>query len=475
MLGLLLEKVLFVAIGEQNVFAGKISGIGSPVSEWMEIYLRDDKVGYSENHISPVGNDYLIHEEIHLQLGLMGRPSVLHAVTRCVVGHQFSLKKFESKMTSGAVTFQVFGRVECDFIHLEIGEGEFRRNERVQLSGRPMIGAAMTQFFKYRRIKVGQSFTFSVFDPFTMAQNDVIMKVKAREILSINRLEYDAFRLEARVWGRHLTFWLDKDGSVLREEGFMGFTMVRSSADRAPKAIKEGGGRDFYKLAAVRVKKKLQSPDKLTFLKIKVRGLRETDFDMDNLNDGRQRFQNGMVEIIKEKIPVEGRPSLQYSEFSGEMMLLLKPEIGIESDDGAIVEKAHEIAGDIKDPVIVSRRLLDWVFQNVEKRPVVTVPSAVEVLRNRVGDCNEHAVLLTALLRASGIPARLCIGLVYTRGMFFYHAWCEIYVGEWISADPTLNQMPADVSHVKLAEGGLDSQVKVIGLMGKIELEILAY
>jgi transglutaminase-like putative cysteine protease len=138
---------------------------------------------------------------------------------------------------------------------------------------------------------------------------------------------------------------------------------------------------------------------------------------------------------------------------------------------------------------------MNWVYRNIEKRPVMTVPGALEVLKTRVGDCNEHAVLLTALLRASGIPARLCVGLVYSRGQFFYHAWTEAYVGVrsngtppvpagtarefgapqdgWISLDATLNQMPVDPTHIKLAQGGLDKQVGIIGLVGKLQLEIV--
>ncbi len=113
--------------------------------------------------------------------------------------------------------------------------------------------------------------------------------------------------------------------------------------------------------------------------------------------------------------------------------------------------------------------------RNVEKRPLVTVPSALEVLKSKVGDCNEHAVLLTALLRASGIPARVCVGLVYTRGKFFYHAWTEAYVGKWISMDATLNQMPVDATHIRLARGGLDKQLDIIGLIGKLKLKVIAF
>jgi transglutaminase-like putative cysteine protease len=123
----------------------------------------------------------------------------------------------------------------------------------------------------------------------------------------------------------------------------------------------------------------------------------------------------------------------------------------------------------------VAKRLKSWVYKNLRKQPVLTVPSALEVLNKRIGDCNEHSVLLTALLRASGIPARVCVGLVYTRGGFYYHAWTEGYLGEWVSMDATLNQMPVDATHIKLVEGGLRRQVEIINLIGKIGLKVIDY
>jgi transglutaminase-like putative cysteine protease len=118
---------------------------------------------------------------------------------------------------------------------------------------------------------------------------------------------------------------------------------------------------------------------------------------------------------------------------------------------------------------------LAWVYENIEKRPVVSVPDALSVLETRVGDCNEHAVLLTALLRAVGIPARECVGIVYTDRRFFYHAWTEAWLGQWISMDATLNQMPTDATHIKLVHGGLDKQAELMALMGKLRLEIVDY
>ena len=61
------------------------------------------------------------------------------------------------------------------------------------------------------------------------------------------------------------------------------------------------------------------------------------------------------------------------------------------------------------------------------------------------------------------------------REKFYYHAWTEAYLGEWITMDATLNQMPADVTHIKMVEGNLHEQARIAGLIGTLKIEILDY
>jgi transglutaminase-like putative cysteine protease len=441
----------------------------------MEIYLKGKKVGYSVNQVSPLERNYLVQEEIFLKLNLMGQASSIYTVSRSVVDYAFLLKSFRFRMTSGLVTYQISGRVKGNRMILEIGEGAARRKEIISLSAPPVLGSGMARFFKGRKLEIGRSFRFPVFDPSTMTQKEAAFRVMAEESIVIKRMRHRAFRLETEMWGQPMTMWLDEKGAVLKEQGFMGFTLIKSSAANASRDIEGGGGEDFYEIAAINVKGKLKDADRLAYLKLRVEGLVEANFDTAILAKGRQAFSSGMIEIIREKMPSKPAYDLPYSDGSGSMKEFLRPGLNIESDDSAVVERARKIAGEVKDPVVVARRLMAWVYINVKKRPVVTVPSALEVLRTKVGDCNEHAVLLTALLRAAGIPARLCVGVVYSRGSFFYHAWTESYVGEWISMDATLNQMPADVTHMKLVQGGLDRQVEIIGLLGKLKLEVIDY
>jgi hypothetical protein len=71
--------------------------------------------------------------------------------------------------------------------------------------------------------------------------------------------------------------------------------------------------------------------------------------------------------------------------------------------------------------------------------------SALEALHLREGDCTEHAVLLAALARAIGIPARVATGLSYTanfggrRHVFVPHAWVFAWIdGRWQGFDAAL-------------------------------------
>ncbi|MFC1822503.1 transglutaminase domain-containing protein [Thermodesulfobacteriota bacterium] len=450
-----------------------VATIDAPERTWKEIYLKNDKVGYSVSMINPQEDGYLIQEEVFLKLNLMGLSSGMHTVTWSNVDKQFFLKNFNFRMSSGAVDFKISGRVEGDYLVFSSGKGASSKSQRIRLTSRPMLGATMGHFFKHQRINVGESFRIPVFDPSTMSQKEVLIKVVAKEPIEISRFTYDAYRLEAVVWGRTMTFWVDQDGTTLKEEGFMGLVAVKSNAARAPRDIK--GSMDFYEASAVAADRKLPDHKRLRYLKVELHGIEGITVNTDAWHGGRQKYRDGILEINKESVPVGAPLILPYNSLDNNLKPFLEPDFNIESQAPEIINKASEIAGREKSPLAVAGRTMTWVYQNLEKRPVVSIPSAKEVLRTRVGDCNEHATLLTALLRASGIPARLSIGLVYTRNQFFYHAWTEAYIGEWISMDAVLNQMPVDATHIKLIEGNLDKQVELAGLIGLLKLKVIDY
>jgi len=86
-------------------------------------------------------------------------------------------------------------------------------------------------------------------------------------------------------------------------------------------------------------------------------------------------------------------------------------------------------------------RIADFVYTLEKQSPDVAEATALEILKDRRGDCSEHALLFVALCRAAGIPARRCSGYVCVGDDWGSHAWAEVWTGAWMGVDPTTNDV----------------------------------
>ncbi len=114
--------------------------------------------------------------------------------------------------------------------------------------------------------------------------------------------------------------------------------------------------------------------------------------------------------------------------------------------------------------------------------------SASQVARDPSGDCSEHGVLLCGLLRASGIPSRGVMGLVYispdlanfgkANGVFGWHFWSQALIdGKWVDFDATMTDQ-FNVGHLASATSSLQAEtvqtdmVGIMALIGNTDIEI---
>ena len=123
---------------------------------------------------------------------------------------------------------------------------------------------------------------------------------------------------------------------------------------------------------------------------------------------------------------------------------------------------------------MVAERINRWLYDSLRKEVTFGVPSALRTLHRGAGDCNEHAHLYVALSRAAGIPARVAAGLAFVGGKFYYHAWPEVFLQQWVAVDPTFGQFPADASHLRFTVGGLGRQAELLRLMGALQIVVLS-
>jgi hypothetical protein len=75
----------------------------------------------------------------------------------------------------------------------------------------------------------------------------------------------------------------------------------------------------------------------------------------------------------------------------------------------------------------------------------------LQILDDMVGDCSEHALLFNGLCRAAGIPVRPCSGYVCIGSDWGAHSWSEIWVGRWIGADATTNEIGTRARYILLS------------------------
>jgi hypothetical protein len=194
------------------------------------------------------------------------------------------------------------------------------------------------------------------------------------------------------------------------------------------------------------------------------------------------RFRkDGSVVVTVEPVAPPVGVRFPYKGRDKTILEATKPTRFLQSDRKEIVDLACRVVGSGKDATEAVKRIESFVGEYItEKDFSVGYASAAEVAASKQGDCSEHAVLVAAMCRAIGIPARVVTGLVYAKefagrkNVFGCHAWSEACVGDkWIGLDATRAPNGFGPGHIALAAGDGDS-ADLLGLastLGRFKID----
>jgi len=474
MMGLLVERTfwqpedlrIFPAAAKEEIRSGE---------DWWGIYFQGEKIGYGVTTRQPQGEKVYVKEKVWLKLSILGTPQNIEQTLEYRTKQNLTLESFEFSLKSGLIKFRLAGQLEDQVagkgkrLILKIHSGGKERQQEVWLKEVPHLLGQTKLYFLAQGLEKGKRYRIPAFDPSTLSNAEMIAEVEGLETLNIGGGERELFRVRGEFQGIKVKSWMDRSGHVWQEESPLGLVLMRESKMAAMyQNWSPGKTADLIALTAVPVNREIVNPRSTRYLRAR---LLSPGLAVRKIEGDRQRGSGNEVTIRQEEFPppLSNRKSLPEEA----RQEALRPTPFIQSDDPAIKHQATSIVKGAGDPPEKVRRLAAWVYQELEKRPVVSLPSAVEVLRLKMGDCNEHAILFTALARAAGIPAQPQVGIVYQEGRFFYHAWAKVFVGSWVSVDPLLNQIPADATHICLAEGDLDRQLEIVKVIGRLRVEVL--
>jgi hypothetical protein len=375
-------------------------------------------------------------------------------------------------MTASGIGTDITGTVTDDSIKLVIETMGSVQRQEVHFKEKPHLSGDIEPYLLMQGLEAGKMFRLPLFDPATLSIQHMDITVEGREDMKLGGLLVPAYKVRGEFAGITSTSWISPETGTIKGDGPMGMTLLRESKEQAM-SIPAGGYKPVDLIALTSIKAagiKVGEPRKVKYFKARLSG---ADLSALDVSGGRQAFKDGILAVSGEDLSAIKPVRLPVT--APELDKFLAPEPFVQSDDPHIVAKAKEITSGEGDALKAAQKICDWVFRSMEKKVSAGIPNAAEVLRTLSGDCTEHTALFTALARAAGIPARMDGGIVMMAGRLYYHAWPEVYVGSWVSVDPTFGQFPADATHIRLVQGGFDRYVDVIRLVGNLKVEVLEY
>ena len=459
-------------------YSGFISRDVLVADSWMKVLLNGAPIGYSHTTMEVDDADFSarfsLHNRLDVQLNLMGETQSIYMDSSAYLNGFYDLQRFTLRL--GAASHRMLLGAE------RTGKTTFRvrtttpDSEQVStveipddvILYSPMMEVAM------KRLKPGQEIVLRTLDPATLSPVRLTIKALRHEKITLGGREYAATVLSSEQSGATVLTWLDRDGNALRQETPFGWSLERCTPEEAFAALRKGeSSPDALAGLAVKIEGRIRDPRGCKALKLRLCGV---DFRRDEIETPRQSVlkldgETTELLVLRESPRAEGAGRGGHAAaVPGEF---LQPSRALQSDAPEIVKQALAITAHCETPADKAAAIHDWVYKNLVKAMTVSLPSALDVLKSRRGDCNEHTYLYVALARAAGLPAKILVGVAYAEGQFYYHAWPAVFTGRWVEMDPTWGERSVDATHIALVQGELMEQMKLARILGKLRIEVL--
>jgi len=441
---------------------------------WYGLYLNDQKAGWCSDSLAVEPDGTVVKfEDANFKISMAAIQQDMRITLKRIYGPDGNLLSVVQEMNDAAGPKKWEGRVEGDALILKQSMAGMNTEEKLP---RPeeSLNDALKQIELIKSGAVGRSVEYSMFDPMYKKEMHGKSQIEAVEERVFDGVITKVYRIGSTIkeLGIRSTSYVTEDGTVL-EDRVAGMLTMRLE----PKEIAQdvSYSNDVIVSNAAMVDKRIENARNRKQLSLRITGpiTEEHIFN----NDRQQLVQkDGHIEFHGHLPNLDGleAPKLPVNEPS--VVEFTKPSQFIQSDDKRLVEKAREIAGGAANALEASNKLAQWVFDNVRTTYSAQLTNSLEVLDHMEGDCTEHSVLFIGLARALGIPAREVAGLIYVDDVkpgFYFHQWAAVWVGRWIEVDPTFGQPIADVTHIKLAEGDVFEQAKLIPVIGRLRIEVI--
>ena len=454
---------------------------------FMGIELNDVLCGYSEVWLKSSSKDQppslVIDQKTYISFKALGKDISQKQIFSYKIDpktgnffyHDSYIKQGEHKMSA---TMQVEG----DSIRISASRGE--ETQKVYIPENAILPNIL--YYPYLQEDLGlygaDSKTYIMFDVRSGKVREARYENAGREKLTLNDKEYDAVIASESDPQTGLTtkYWIDiESGLRLKMESQNNIRIYLADISVIGK-VKTGSWDDII---FIKTNKQIKDIKGITSMKVQARLEAIPAASLKDLNVMGQTFKgkvsnnviSGEFEVVHNRYKGDAAlPFATANHFRENVEIYLKSEEMIESDHQELMDLASKITRGSTDIWEAACLLSKWVAENIDGS--IHGGSALETFNRGDGACGSQSLLMAALCRAVGIPARVVWGCLYTPeygGSFGHHGWNEVYMGEagWIPLDVTIHETEyVDSGHIRL--GILKTRATVINFK---EMNILAF
>lgn len=468
----------------------------SPGAVFYHIAAHGRQVGFASTTVDTLVDSIRVEDLLVLDEAALGAIHRNSARSIAVLTRALRLRWVESYVNSDGRSFTAHGTVSGDTVfRLTLRAPRDSETVRWPLT-RPLVVPSLLalRLAFGGELRSGNTYTARLFDPALLAERDVVARVGTESTFVVaDSADYDsttmawvpvrfdtvrAFSVDEEGVGGRTRLWVDAQGRLVRAEHPGGMVVQRSAFEIAYENFRNRDTAAFARASAD------PPPGAIVPLSALAAGVRpeagRAAFRVRIGGDPHAAVGEGSGVVTRRGDTLEvrrpglaGVPRRMLPLRDPEVAAWLAPEPLIPADDPRIVAQARQIVGRVRNARRAAELLVDWVHAEVRPEPGLPLPGALAALATRRGEARQQAALLVAFARAVGIPSRPVEGLLYAGGRFYYHTWAELFIGEWVAADPLTGEFPAGAARIGLAVGAFVRPAELASLAGGLVLEVL--